>query len=538
MKINTNIASLNAQEAATKTNSLIASSLEKLSTGLKVNKASDDASGLAIADKLRTQATSIGQGIDNGNSAVALIQIADKSMAEQSNILDIVKAKLIQANTDTTSDDGREAIRKDIVKLLEQLDNIAQQTSYNGITLLQDSYDSMQSSRELSFQIGGNKDDIMQSSYIQSNTIGLGGGSEAIDQASGSSTRGNIISQGLSTIFTADGTNAVTLDGYATGTAINVNVSGITSEITFNTSSGTISNVDTNTQLILETLANISTTTAVTGGSVKFTQVSADGTETNLTVAQAQAFTAASGTLKATVKVSDINGNVLGDFSISTSGGAAGIASAITTNAGTIVNGIQAAPSFSVSTGTTIDLGGNAINTLAINSTIDTYSVGAMTIEQSSASGSITFGATAQNLMIQNNNDQVGEELKLTTGVNNDGATGTIYGGGSLSGLKALQTGQLTKIQADKYQGIVDAALSQMNIYRSDLGSTQNQIESAVRNLMTQETNVKAAESVIRDVDYAEESANFNKNNIISQAGSYAMSQANSVQQNVLRLLQ
>jgi flagellin len=77
-----------------------------------------------------------------------------------------------------------------------------------------------------------------------------------------------------------------------------------------------------------------------------------------------------------------------------------------------------------------------------------------------------------------------------------------------------------------------------MNIYRSDLGSTQNQIESAVRNLMTQKTNVKAAESVIRDVDYAEESANFNKQNIISQAGNYAMSQSNSVQQNVLRLLQ
>ena len=105
MVINTNVASLTAREAATNTNTSISNSLEKLSTGLKINKASDDASGLAIADKLRTQATSIGQGIDNGNSAVSLIQIADKSMSEQSNILDTVKAKLIQANTDTTSDD-------------------------------------------------------------------------------------------------------------------------------------------------------------------------------------------------------------------------------------------------------------------------------------------------------------------------------------------------------------------------------------------------------------------------------------------------
>ncbi|WP_457921533.1 flagellin N-terminal helical domain-containing protein, partial [Aliarcobacter cryaerophilus] len=81
MRINTNISSLGAQEAAKNTNSSIASSLEKLSTGLKINKASDDASGLAIADKLRTQVTSLNQGISNGNSAIALLQIADKSMA-------------------------------------------------------------------------------------------------------------------------------------------------------------------------------------------------------------------------------------------------------------------------------------------------------------------------------------------------------------------------------------------------------------------------------------------------------------------------
>ncbi|MGE4463318.1 MAG: flagellin, partial [Arcobacter sp.] len=109
MRINTNVSSLTAQEAAQNTTKSITTSLEKLSTGLRINKASDDASGLAIADKLRTQATSINQGISNGNSAVALLQIADKSMGEQSNILDTIKAKLIQANTDTTSDEGRQS---------------------------------------------------------------------------------------------------------------------------------------------------------------------------------------------------------------------------------------------------------------------------------------------------------------------------------------------------------------------------------------------------------------------------------------------
>ena len=91
---------------------------------------------------------------------------------------------------------------------------------------------------------------------------------------------------------------------------------------------------------------------------------------------------------------------------------------------------------------------------------------------------------------------------------------------------------------ASNQQSIIDDAITTLNGYRGDIGSTQNQVESAVRNLMTQATNVKAAESIIRDVDYAQESANFNKQNIIAQAGSYAISQANAVQQNVSRLLQ
>ncbi len=282
MRINTNVSSITAQESAANTNFKIKGSLEKLSSGLRINKASDDASGLAIADKLRTQATSINQGIDNGNSAVTLLQIADKSMAEQSNILDTVKAKLIQANTATTSEDGRESIRKDITKLLEQLDNIAKSTNYNGTQLISNDAGTA-ASDDLTFQVG----------------------------------------------------------------------------------------------------------------------------------------------------------------------------------------------------------------------------------EKMTAGASISMSAVNAN----------------TTGL-------------GLAALKGLSTNGLTAAEALNNQTLVDTAITTLNGYRGDIGSTQNQVESAVRNLMTQATNVKAAESIIRDVDYAKESANFNKQNIISQAGSYAMSQANATQQNVLRLLQ
>ena len=295
MKINTNISSLTAQEASTNTNRSIASSLEKLSTGLKINKASDDASGLAIADKLRTQVTSINQGIANGNSAIALLQIADKSMAEQSKILDTVKAKLIQANTDTTSQAGRTAIAKDVTKLLDQLNNIAKQTNYNGTALLQESATNGAAKSALSFQIGESTADLISTATIQANITGF---------------------------------SLVSLKGHV-------------------------------------------------------------------------------------------------------SNGAA-----------------------------------------------------------------LSAGATA----------------------------GT--------------TNAFTRSFASAGQKAVDRAITVLNGYRGDIGSTQNQVESAVRNLMTQSTNIKNAESVLRDVDYAEESANFNKLNIISQAGSYAISQSNAVSQNVLRLLQ
>ena len=286
MRINTNVSSLNAMESATNTNTNLASSLEKLSSGLRINKASDDASGLAIADKLRTQASSIGQSINNGNSAVALVQIADKAMAEQSNILDTIKQKLIQASTDTTSEEGRSAIMKDMNKLLDQLNNIASQTNYNGISLLQDGAQSRDSAGALTFQMGETANDtIVSTEGVMSNTSGLS----------------------LTSLKTA------------------------------------------------------------------------------------------------------ISGQSGADFSA-----------------------------------------------------------------------------------------------------------------GSARGFMAK----------------IDTALNQMNAWRSDFGSTQNQLESALRNMATQVTNINAAESVIRDVDYASESATFNKQNIIAQAGTYAISQANAVQQNVLRLLQ
>jgi len=158
------------------------------------------------------------------------------------------------------------------------------------------------------------------------------------------------------------------------------------------------------------------------------------------------------------------------------------------------------------------------------------------------AAGTVNFGGAELNLTIST---AVADSVDIHTQSNiviknGDNANDlTISGATASTNLNTIKNDStLSSANANSYMAVVDQALTELNTNRSAFGSTQNQVESAVRNLMTQATNVKAAESIIRDVDYAAESANFNKQNIISQAGSYAISQANAVQQNVLRLLQ
>jgi flagellin len=360
-------------------------------------------------------------------------------MAEQSNILDTVKAKLIQANTDTTSADGREAIRKDIAKLLEQLDNIAKQTNYNGTTLLQASRADDSASSGLSFQVGENDGDLITNTSIQSNTQGLAGAELSVAAAATAGT-----------------------DDLSTGDAQLVKHGGTTTAVTLTAASGTAS---------VSLSGKVGVLGAASGESLTISNVSsADKLQLDALA----------------VSNADFTNNNDGTY--------------------TLTNGSAAS---------TLDLG--------------SYNVNSITVDSSTTIISLTGDTANDRFSVQN----------LATAVTTiaGGDTGTTIGL-SLDSLRILGEDALTQELADIYQGVVDTSISTLNSYRGDIGSTQNQVESAVRNLMTQATNVQAAESIIRDVDYAAESANFNKQNIISQAGSYAISQANQVSQNILRLLQ
>ena len=448
MRINTNVASLNAQEASTNTNKTLNSSLEKLSSGLRINKAADDASGLAIADKLRTQASSLNQGISNANSASALIQIADKAMSEQSNILDVVKQKLIQASTSTTSADGREAIRKDVTKLLEQFDNIATQTNYNGTTLLQQSADNNAKQADFSFQLGENSSfDVALSQTHASNTSNLGGGAETLTSADN-------IGQGESMSFKT-----------------------------------------------------------ATGGTIVLSSVDLDAAGADI-----------AGTLSLDLAVNGIMGKVTGSVAMVLD---------LNSSSQSIRDQVE---NLAVSNTNLTDNGDGTFGLATAEIDFGSINFSGANLKATTAATNVTFETDAE-IQITNNNT-TSNSGGIDHGHINYVLDTATTGGSLLRDLAQLGEGELTADKANSFMSTIDQALSQVNTTRSDFGSSQNQVESSIRNMQTTATNLKAAESVIRDVDYAQESANFNKQNIIAQAGTYAMSQANSMAQNVQRLLQ
>ena len=169
LRINTNIGALNAHNNMVVNSRQLDASLERLSSGLRINSAKDDASGMAIADQLRSQAATLGQAINNGNDAMSILQTADKAMDEQLKILDTIKTKATQAAQDGQSTKTRNMLQADINRLMEELDNIANTTSFNGKQLLSGGFINQE------FQIGVNSNQTIKASIgsTQTNKIGL-----------------------------------------------------------------------------------------------------------------------------------------------------------------------------------------------------------------------------------------------------------------------------------------------------------------------------------------------------------------------------
>ncbi|EGP2554661.1 flagellin A [Campylobacter jejuni] len=569
-RINTNIGALNAHANSVVNARELDKSLSRLSSGLRINSAADDASGMAIADSLRSQAATLGQAINNGNDAIGILQTADKAMDEQLKILDTIKTKATQAAQDGQSLKTRTMLQADINRLMEELDNIANTTSFNGKQLLSGNFINQEfqigasSNQTIKATIGATQsskigltrfetggristsgevqftlknyngiDDFQFQKVVISTSVGTGLGALAEEINKSADKTGvratfTVETRGMAAVragatsddFAINGVKIGKVD-YKDGDANGALVAAINS---VKDTTGVEASIDANGQLLLTSREGrgIKIDGNIGGGAFinadmkenygRLSLVKNDGKDilisgSNLSSA---GFGATQFISQASVSLRESKGRF--DANIAD---AMGFGSA---NKGVVLGGYSSVSAYMSSAGSGFSSGSG-------------YSVGSGKNYSTGFANAIAISAASQ----------------LSTVYNVSAGSG-FSSGSTLSqfatmkttafGVKDETAGVTTLKGAMAVMDIAETATTNLDQIRADIGSVQNQLQVTINNITVTQVNVKAAESTIRDVDFAAESANFSKYNILAQSGSYAMSQANAVQQNVLKLLQ
>ena len=418
MSVNTNTAAINSYRNLSVTNDQMSKSLERLSSGFRINRAADDAAGLAISEGLRSQIGGMKQAVRNTQDGISVVQTAEGALSETTSILQRMRDLSVQAsNAGSLNDSAKANIQKEVSQLKEELTRISTTTNFNGTKLLDGSYSGV-------FQVGADSG--------QSITVGIGAPGKGMDAAGLGVNGVDVSAVGLYTAASAAGAGAVSTTAATSGAAA-------TLVITQETSSGTDSFVNTT--------------------SVK-------------------AFTELTGTISFGGKTFDLS--TVDYTGITDSTGASGALAKL--NA-------AAASAFGL------------------------------------ASTATPFAAAATT-------------LTFTTPANIAGYTD---GGGALSG-SAADIAKATPVfsaGSGATQAIkdIDAAIQTVSAIRADLGAKQNRFEHTINNLNVAVENTTASESRIRDTDMAQEMTNFTRTQILTQAGTSMLAQANQASQGILKLL-
>ena len=575
LRINTNIGALRAHNNLYNNSAALDTSLERLSSGLRINWAKDNASGLAIADQLRTQASSLKQAIDNGNEAMSVLTVADKAIEEQVNILDSIKQKAISAAQDGQSTKTRNMLQADINRLMEELDNIANSTSFNGKQLLSGGYINQE------YQIGDRSNTTVKTSIgpTMSSKIGV----------TRFETGANVTASGLVNMViknyngVEDFKFAEVTISYSVGTGLGA----LTEEINrVSDRTGVRATHTVQTYGVYE-IKRGTTSRDFSINGVIIGQIEYQDADKNGQLVQAI------NAVKDTTGVEaarDANGKLIlnsADGRGIVIGGDPGVGSGIvakqrtnfgrlhlvrnngqdvpisgTGNFGFISPAFVSQQSLSLRD-TKGRIEGNNADALGFFAypggskyiiTMPAGVAGTLSNWMSGASGfsagsGFSIGTTHgysthladKFVFISVNGWSKAYDVQQGSGFSN---------GSGKSQFAPMKTGSTALFIIDRTSGVTtlkgamavmdvsETAILNLDQTRADIGSAQQQIQSTLNNITVTQVNVKSAESIIRDVDFAEESANFSKYNILAQSGSYAMAQANTSQQYVLQLLQ
>ncbi|WP_349688442.1 flagellin A [Campylobacter coli] len=570
-RINTNIGALNAHANSVVNANELDKSLSRLSSGLRINSAADDASGMAIADSLRSQAATLGQAINNGNDAIGILQTADKAMDEQLKILDTIKTKATQAAQDGQSLKTRTMLQADINRLMEELDNIANTTSFNGKQLLSGNFTNQE------FQIGSQSNQTIKASIgpTQSSKIGV----TRFETGSQSFTSGVV---GL-TIKNYNGIEDFKFDNVVISTSVGTGLGALAEEINKSADkTGVRATYDVKTVGAYAIKAGTTSQDfAINGVTISKVDYS-DGDGNGSLVSAINAVKDTTG-----VQASkDENGKL-----VLTSADGRGIK--ITGNIG-VGSGVLRKENYGrlslvKNDGRDINISGTGISAIGMGAT-DMISQASVSLRESKGQISATNadamgfnsynGGGAKQIVIassisafmsqegsgfskgsgfsagsnKNYSTILSASIRIVSSAASMSNTYVVSAGSGFSSgsgnsqFAALKTSTVSAHEATAgvttlkgamaVMDIAETAITNLDQIRADIGSVQNQLQVTINNITVTQVNVKSAESNIRDVDFASESANFSKYNILAQSGSYAMSQANAVQQNVLKLLQ
>lgn len=535
-RINTNITSLSSNNSTERTNKKLTASLEHLSSGLRINKAADDASGMTVADSLRSQANSLEQSIASGNDAIGILQTADYAMAEQIEIIDTIRVKAIQAANDFHTRDSRLAIHQDIMRLLEEFDNIANTTTFNGHKLLNGNFSNK------NFQMGAYSNETISITIPRADSKAVGHLSFA--------TSSPLMYENTTDFAKAEWTFTLN-HGTIGNEKLEFNFTGqdlLTQGFKYITDR--VNAVHVETGIRASARSDLATPVPILGQLIPG--------PVNLSINGYQILN------NATVQKGDADGLVLNAINSQSS---------LTGVTATIDNGRMMLTSHK---GLPIYIKTNESGAKgALGLQFSDPAAGANPTSFLSdvlVLGELTFskhGSIPTSYSITPVND-IAKKQKgvVSTGISDDGKTkfednqtphkaavnlhdfltepmsGTLakamgHGVVGTQGSNVTQEpGVLTYNGSQTLIDIAVVALGDLDRIRSDIGSIQNQITATINNISVTHLNIKAAESQIRDVDFANEVAQFNKQNILSQSGSYASAQANQIQQAIIRLLQ
>jgi len=563
--VNTNVMSINAQRQLNKSQSTSNEAMERLSSGLRINSAKDDAAGLAISTGMQSQIKGLTQAVRNSNDGVSMAQTAEGSMDEMTNILQRMRELSVQSANDTNSDENRVAIQKEVDQLHNELDRIAETTEFNGTKLLDGTAGSTtlqigaNSGQTLSFSIdsvttndlglngnlnkgdlnGGRVTGAVTQSTVQINGVVLG---EATD-ITGNTALANanaINDKTAETGVTADAYNIVQGSALADGKAVTGITSGL--EITIGSGDaveiGATSSMDNLVETINRDVSGVTASLDNNGGLLLTNDTGEDitigGTVDNsgLQAGTNQGYLALTSADDSPINISDgtsttytptvgTNTAALG-FTVSNGAGSiatgtASTAGLITSSDGVQINGVDLIAS---SASTPADLA-TAVNALTEETGVTATVRGTELVFSSNDGSAVEITSKADG--------QYNQQTALAKiGITNEM-------GGKV--VDSLGTNVSTMAGATNTIDLVDSALGKISDSRANLGAIQNRLSSTISNLENVSQNLSASNSRIQDADFAAETSKMSKAQILQQAGTSMLSQANASAQSVLSLL-